>query len=279
MASLFDTLGTPASVQPLAAPQDTSAQIQKIQDVGATGKQAIAPQTKRSSLGEASELDSIKAGLKQLDQAQTETLKTQQLQAHDLDVEGMIQNKMMDQAVLDMRTKSVQQSNQLLGDLERGKKELNSEQAQLQLEQLGFNLRLANDRYVFNLQSEGIKNRLTNKYAFDEALQAAVFGNDYVVAKQAADDAIELGADKQKRLRAIAKIDLESAIALAGMQAAAYRTAAIAGGVSSVISAGAQYAASQKPTGSTPATPPAASEPDTAPNFLNLPGNTASATY
>lgn len=239
MASLFDTLGTPTSVQTLAPPTDAADKIQKITDVGTSGKVAqTAAGPKRSSLEEAGALDDVKAGLKQLDQQQTQTFKAQQTQAHFLDMEDIIQNKQMDQAVLDMRSKALSSSMQIIGDLERGTKQLNTEKAQVELEQVGFNLRQANDRYVFNLQLEGARNRLDHQIAFDEALQASIFGANYDIALHNSAAAIDMNAEQNEFLLKLGKMDINTAIALANSDLRAAQTASVAKGIGGLIEAG-----------------------------------------
>ena len=244
MASLFDTLGTPTSAQSLAPQADTGAKLQAITDVGTTGKAAQTAAPKRSNLGEAGVVDDVKSSLQQLDQQQTQTLKGQQLQAHQIDMEDVIQNKQMDQGVLDMRTKALTQATSILGDFERGTKQLNADKEQANLEQVGFNLRQANDRYLFNLDIEGKRNRLDNQVAFDEALQASVWGSNYSIAEANAAAAIKLDADQNTFMESLAKMDLDTAAALAMGQRAAYQTAAIAGGMTEVASGLGKYYAS-----------------------------------
>lgn len=256
MPSLFDTLGSPQSVQPMAAPTEASEQIQKITDVGTTGKApAGAPAPKRSALGEAGALDEVKSGLQQLDEQQTQIMVGQQFASHELDVEEMIQNKQLDQGVMDMRTKAIAESTKIYGELSRSKDALNSERSMAQVEQLGVTTRLATDRYVFNLQTEGMKNRLNNQFAFDEALQAAILRGNYDIAKHDSDAAIDLNADKNEWLLQIGKIDIEAALRYSGMSDAEFRTAAVAKGVAGVTEAAASYYGKQSPTGTTTASP------------------------
>lgn len=241
MASLFDTLGTPQSTQALAPPTDAANKLQSIVDVGTTGKAAPAAGPKRSSLAEAGALDDVKAGMAQLNQQQTQTLKAQQTQAHFLDMEDMIQNKQMDQSVLDMRSRALASSTQMLGDLERGTKQLNTEKAQVELEQVGFNLRQANERYIFNLQMEGTRNRLDHQIAFDEALQASIFGANYDIALHNSAAAIDMNAEQNEFLIQLGKMDISTAVALSEDKARQAQTAAIGTGMASAAEAGGKY--------------------------------------
>ena len=131
-----------------------------------------------------------------------------------------------------------QQQAQLVNDLNQNLGQLDQQQQQHNIEQLGASLALQDEQYLHALQLEGSRRRLDNENDFKIELQASVFKDMEAVLS----DKIELDnilkADAREFSEMLAKIDIQTAVDLAKDQA---RSSAFSGAVSAFGSAAGSY--------------------------------------
>ena len=174
--TVFDILGNAPKVQ--ASPLDSGARAQDIAATAASGKeQADGSGAQASRLGEAGALQTLADQLDQVKSVQETATAGQQQQLRQIDTQAGLQNKQIDVAELSQRQEYTQKTSSLLQEFSQGKSTLDLQKNGAKLEQLGFNLRMSDDKYIFNLQQEGDRARLDNKLAFQEQLNAQVFGD------------------------------------------------------------------------------------------------------
>lgn len=247
MPTLFETLGNAGPAQ--AQPQDNTQQLSKMVAVGTTGKeQTPTSGAKQSALGEASALDQTKQMMDQLNAVKTQQNVQQQYQAQQIDRETQIQNKAMDQAFLSARENYLSKSGEMLDNLENNRKMMKQEDVERQMEAISAATRLANDRYVFNLELEADRERLDNQIAFDTQLKWNVFGRNIDLMSSDIHEAIDLNRTENERRIALANISAEDALAYTISDLDGQQQAAIWKGVGVAVEGGAKAYATYTPT-------------------------------
>ena len=89
-------------------------------------------------------------------------------------------------------------TDQLLQELQQNRGKIDLAKYQSGLEQVGFNLRLSNKEYVDNLQREGSRARLDDKFQFEEQLTASILkDNKALFEKQLANKSILAANDRE----------------------------------------------------------------------------------
>src|SRR4029077_4954810 len=102
------------------------------------------------------------------------------------------------------------QTNQILSDLERSKGEVNVQQDQAKMEQLGFQLRLQNQAYLDNLQREGSRQRLNNDLQFKQELSATVLGDNQKLLEQQIGNKSLLDSNTRDFNKSMAQMDVNT---------------------------------------------------------------------
>lgn len=139
-----------------------------------------------------------------------------------------------------------QRGDELLGQFERGMKQLDMSKHESEIEQLGHILRLDNKKYVDDLQQVAQRQRLDNDYNFRTALQEDVFSDMGELLKKDLAFKEMMAMDDAEFAREIADMDIGFAMEIAKEQDEMAKSQAIFSGLGTAVSAGAQaYAASE----------------------------------
>lgn len=173
-ANLANT-ATPSQVGGIA---DTTSQIGQLQQAK-TGKAGGAPMTARSTnLQE--QIASGQAALGAAEVQQQAKLQSEQLsQAEKAQTESQgLADRQLDEVALQQHDTFANQSARILQELTQSGRTLDFKRDAAKVEQLGIASRLANDKYVNQLEQEGQRSRLDTQIGFDEAIQNTVWGDD-----------------------------------------------------------------------------------------------------
>lgn len=214
MPSLFDILGRSTRETTTAAPQDSTAQAERIAATGVSGKataQAGAG-ARTSTLGERAALQAAQTQLDTIQQQADITRASQAQQAKQITAEANIADKQLDNAALEQRQKYAQQTNEIIQELEQGRVQLDVNKGNAKLEQLGTALRLADDKYIYNLQIEGAKERLDNELIFKTQLNADVWDMTFETLRQDMEFQKLLNMDQQQFVLESSKWSVDDAI-------------------------------------------------------------------
>lgn len=239
-SSLFDLLGN--SPKAKAAPSDSGSKLQTILSTGATGKAQASDGVKASRLGERAALTTIQEQLDSVqDQAKVQQA-SQREQSQQITDQASFANKSVDLNHLDNRTKYNQEASQILGELSRADRSLSLDKDNAKLEQVGHLMRMSDDKYIFDLQTEGARARLDNQLAFQEQLAKSVFADETELAKTDAYWGKLLAANDIEFAEMLQQMGLDHASALAGVEQRQAATAAQWQAGTGVFSAGVDIA-------------------------------------
>lgn len=199
------------------------------------GAGQLAPQ---SAVGEAAAVDQTNQGLSALQpQGQLAAAEVaQQRGAQQAQEQTAREDLALRQKQLQQRTELNRQ--QLFGEVARENRKLDSERDAAKLEQLGATLRLNDKKYVDTLALEGQRQRLDNEVQFKEALQKAVFGSNLDLFRDKLDNRDVLSANDRQFADALAKIDVNAALQMAGNEARDAQAAAKIGAATSLANTG-----------------------------------------
>lgn len=204
-----------------------------------SGKQVGAGQlAPQSAVGEAAAVDQTNQGLSALQpQGQLAAAEVAQQQGAQQAQEQTARDDLaLRQKQLQQRTELNRQ--QLFGEVARENRKLDSERDAAKLEQLGATLRLNDKKYVDTLALEGQRQRLDNEVQFKEALQKAVFGSNLDLFRDKLDNRDVLYANDRQFADALAKIDVNAALQMAGNEARDAQAAAKIGAATSLANTG-----------------------------------------
>lgn len=253
MATLFDTLKQNLLNQPQpnyqlgqgqAVQKVMQAKQGKLPGVASTGPRA-------SNLGEGAMVDQTKALAAQQQQQN-------QLQAQAIDQQQVEQQRQQSQQNAEIESKRQSMLTQaqinvdnILGQSQREGRQLTFEKDANTLEQLGFQLRLQDQQYIQKLQIEAGKQRLANATNFNIAMQKAVLGNNYDLLKDKLDMDALLSADQNRSNEELAKIDINTAVAIASANSKAAQIQQQWSGAGQLVTGGAKAASLYKPDSTT----------------------------
>lgn len=242
-------------------PQDlglgNAAQSQQI--LGTKSGKAVGPSSgpAASSLAEQQTAATNQQALNQTQQEGS--IKAQQLGAQSTDQQQSadIQQQQLATKTQAFKTQNQNQINALLQDRDQANATLDLSKRQAIDDQIGFNERLSNDKYVNDLTNAGAQARLDDNASFQQQLQQNYYaGMEDLLDKdtnfkQLVDAS---GRDFDKKL---ASMDTDMAMAILQKNIQAQNISNQYAGAGTVVSAGLGYAGSQASNPSTPATPSA----------------------
>lgn len=162
-------------------------------------------------------------------QVQQRTLKQEgQQQQAQLGIAGENQataidlsTKAQDEQVEDARSRLLLQTNQALGEYQQGVRTLDLQKDKARLEQIGFGMRLSNDKYLSDLHREGQKSRLNNETAFKEEMTRAIFADEEDLFKDDLRFRALMKADSRDFQRQLADLDINQALKIASAESSA----------------------------------------------------------
>lgn len=226
MANLLETIRN--NSQQMAQAPGTQDQTQQLGTLlrAKTGKAGLAPGVVSSNLGEQQAVVQTQQEFQnqiqpqaQIQQAGLQAQQTGQEQAARQQMQDIGQQRKFDTIQSKMKTDA------LLNDLERNRGKLSMDQYAANVEQLGFNLRLQNDKYLNELQNEGQKARLNNDINFKEQLARTTFDNTQDIFEQRLRDKSILDANDKEYSNVVAQMGIDDAYAMFRAQAESQRQA------------------------------------------------------
>jgi hypothetical protein len=191
-----------------------------------------------SNVGEQLANQQTQLQLQQVAQAEQQGQQQVQQQAEQVvKEEQLVQRDMTEQSARFMD----QLMNDQLGVLQqfsKGEKQLNLKKDKARLEQIGFTLRLNNDKYINKLQEEGFRARLDNEAVFEEELARSIFAEELDLFRDNLDFRAMMGASDRDFQEQVASMDLNSAIELANASAQSAASQQMWSGIGTMVSGG-----------------------------------------
>lgn len=216
-------------------PAGTTDETQRARNLfAARGGRAVAP-TQSAISGQAEQGANEQTGqalgaLGQQVQLQQTGMVQQQQQTQQ---QGQQQQAQIQQQKQGQQQQARLQSQQILGDLERNRGQLNLDKDKAQLEQLGHVLAMQDKRYVAELQNVGRKQRLDSDLGFREELTRSVLGSNTDLLKRQLNGQSILNADRRAFTNEMSKMNMATALEIANNE---MRDAARAGQYSAATS-------------------------------------------
>lgn len=267
MATLMDTIKKNLTGQPAQSTMPQLGQTQRAQSLmeGLSGKQVEGEAgPARSTIQEKSALQQTQAGLQ--DQSLQNKLQAQELEQQDIEQTAKVNEQKLNLAdqLEDYRSAFERQTDNLLGDFERDKRQLEDSRAASKLEQTGFLLRLQDQDYLANLKRVGDMNRLNDSLSFKEAATRSALEDEMGMFKNDLAFKTFMNADDRQFQEQLANMDINFAMDLAGKQLQAQQNQMIFSGLGTAMSGGIQaWVNSSKPAApqAAPAPAPPAAKP------------------
>lgn len=203
---------------------------------------AVAPSTtpRISNIGEQLANQQTQAGVQEQTKAnvqQAQNLGTQQ-QAQDQEINFRLRNA--DEQFAKSMDEYLNRSQAALDEYKQGTRQLDLSKDKARLEQLGFTMRLASDKYVDNLQRIGAQNRLDNELNFNEALARSIFADEQDMFEKDLKFRAMLGEDSRDFNQELGNIDLDFAMSMANAENKANNARTMWSGIGGLGSAGIQ---------------------------------------
>lgn len=224
-------------------------QIQRL--AGAQTGKAAAPGTapRLSTIQEQVAAREAGLGAQQLaQQGQLEALRVKQEEDQIQDELGLRLRELDDQRLAQQEYQQ-QQTQTLLDQFTTGQRQLNLSRDKATMEQVGFQLRLNNSKYIKQLQDYGRRARLDNKIKFQEELQRTIFAEEESMFQSDLLFRSMINAKGREFTSQLAQIDLDFALQIATMENEAASQRMMWQGAASAVSGGLDaYAASQPST-------------------------------
>jgi hypothetical protein len=180
------------------------------------------------------------------EQTQKEVIQSEQLGLAEQAQEQAFSDDQLGQIEQAMNAKqsAAQQTEAILNSLEREGKQLNLQKDAAKLEQIGFNLRMNNKKYIDSLTQSGQTARLEDSTRFEEELKRAIFADQIDLLNNDLSFRRMIDADERELARDLSSISLEQAMQIAATQNQQINQAAKYNSISQVVKGGAQaYAA------------------------------------
>lgn len=180
MANLLDTIrgNTGALGSQQQGVTDQSASLQQLLRAK-SGKAVGGPDVSSSNLGEQQAVAQTNQQIQGqiAPQAQIQQAGLQQQAAGQQQQQNIATGQIAQQRKFDTMQNRLQ-TNEILSDLERNRGQIDLAKDQARMEQLGFQLRLQDTKYLDNLQREGARQRLDNDMQFKQELATSVLGDN-----------------------------------------------------------------------------------------------------
>lgn len=174
---------------------------------------------------------------------QQEEMGLEQLQQEELfrDQQAAQQEAQLDDRQVALQEQYVQRASALMQNFVNQGRELDFSQKKAQVEQVGFALRLNNEKYVADLQQAGAKARLTDALEFQEALQRSIFAEELDLLNS--DLSFQRMLDKEARefKMDVAELDINQAINIAMARSDAANTQAMYEAGATAVGTGLKY--------------------------------------
>lgn len=211
--SLLDTLRQQINTRPQVEARDTSVAANSLLNVKNTGRagttnrgpqvtssaEVAANQQTQNTLNQQAQNNQIAASQIGIQQEQQQTQQQQQ-------------ELSLAQNARQVTEGLAQTESEILGELERDRESINTEQGRLNLEILGASLALQDQEYLYALENQGRNRRLDDDIAFKTELQKAAFENNITLFRDEIEFQQVLSADQREFDEYVAQFNIEDAI-------------------------------------------------------------------
>lgn len=235
MPSLLDTIKQNSQPQQAGMEDNTSlaATLQRAK----SGKQ-VSGSAPVSNIGEQVANQDTNAQLQQVgQQAQVQNLAAGQ-QQQQVAQQGQQQATEIQQGRNANQMQARLKTNELLQGLEQAGQTLDQDKKNAQMEQLGFNLAMQDKTYTDQLQREGAKQRLNDRTSFADAAARQSLGDGLDIFQQQLGGKNLIAANDREFTRALAQMDMDSAMQMANNAAKAAQIQGTASAVGGIADAG-----------------------------------------
>lgn len=239
--SLFDILKQKAPVAPPAA--QSTQQVQGLIQAksGKAGAPTQGPATSNVAEQQATQTAQVQQGAQQ-QAAQAQGAQMANAAVTQGENEALAEAKFSEEQE-DVKSRLLQQTNSVLQEYEQGNRTLDFNRDKAKLEQVGFTLRLTNDKYLSNLQREGKKSRLDSDLGFKEELMRTIFADEEELIRDDLDFRALMRADDREFEKLMATMDINTALQIASAESKAANQQQMWGSLGSLASAGIDAAA------------------------------------
>lgn len=226
---------------------DETRRVESLQQ-GLTGRESAgssSPRTstlaERISLGQARQQED--------EQAQKEQVQSEQLRlAEDAQLQSLTDQQLgLVERSLDTKQQVSQRTSQLLDELERGNKQLDFQKDAARFEQIGFDLRMNNKKYIDQLNQAAQRGRIDDAAQFREELQRAIFEEERSLFDNSLEFRRMMDSDTREFTRELSELSIEQALEIARTQTDQANRLGKYQSIGQIIGAGAQgYASYQQ---------------------------------
>lgn len=219
----------------------TTATTQQMLQAG-TGKAEIpAAGPTTSTIGEQVAVQQAQQGLTQVgEQAQMAGAELAQREATQKSKEQLATEE-LNQKRANYLGQHYRETSALLSQLERERSKMTQEEQLAKMEQIGFNLALADERYVYQLQDQGRRQRLDSDVGFRVALQEAINADMVDLFKDNIEWQKAFDMSEREYQNWLANMDINAALQLQDAQARADRIQSAAQFGTTAVSTAAKY--------------------------------------
>jgi hypothetical protein len=166
----------------------------------------------RSTQAEMAIVDQVKRGQDELaKQNQIQQLAFAQEQKAIEDSE-QFKNKLLSEEQLSARDKYLSTQERILSDYTNNRRQLDLNKDKSRLEQLGFSMRLSNDKYLQELEREAKMANLSDAIAFEEEMYRTIFADEEELLRNDLDFRALLAADERTFRDELSQISLDMAL-------------------------------------------------------------------
>jgi hypothetical protein len=202
----------------------------------------------RSQQAELAVVDQVKRGQQELAKAnQMQTLALGQQEQALKDSEEF-KNRLMSDEQLAAREKYLETQRGILTDYSSGQRQLDLTKDKAKLEQLGFSMRLSNDKYLNELENRAKIAGLSNAISFEEELTRSIFADEEELFRNDLDFRAMIAADQRTFRDELAQMDINMALDMAEASNRALSEKQMWDGLGGIIQGGASAYASYKGT-------------------------------
>jgi len=193
-----------------------------------------------SSMQEQQALSQGRLGVRAV--AQEGQLKSQEIQQASREVEQETEQKFLNigDQLKDVQNKFALQSDEIMQDYARSKKDLTASEERARIEQLGVMLRLQNDMYIADLENEGQRARLDNDLSFKQEMAKSVFEDDEELFRNKLIMRSVTDASEREFREQLNYMDAKAAYEIGKAEAKAARKASMWKGIGNIVGSGTQ---------------------------------------
>lgn len=205
--------------QPAQAPGQILGQTEALQRISQAAAGTAAPTGQagpaRSRQAERAVVDQVKRGQEELNrQFQMDQLAMGQ-QERAIQEEAAFKNKLLSEDQLVAREKFLDTQKGIIQEYTTGQRQLDLNKDKSKLEQLGFSMRLSNDKYLNDLEKQARLANLSDEIQFEEEMYRSIFADEEELFRNDLEFRSLLNADERTFKDELAQISIDTALDLA----------------------------------------------------------------